>query len=99
MLLVLVLLLLLLLVLVVVASTTTIARARASTTTIAGADRREDILRTVRSITGQGQARSGYGVDLRVVYMYVFIKGKKLWNSKLKPILFSLPGKFLAFKK
>jgi hypothetical protein len=25
-----------------------------------GADRREDILRTVRSVTGQGQARSGY---------------------------------------
>jgi hypothetical protein len=25
------------------------------------ADSREDILRTVRSVTGQGQARSGYG--------------------------------------
>jgi hypothetical protein len=27
----------------------------------AAADGREDILRTVRSVTGQGQARSGYG--------------------------------------
>ena len=36
-------------------------RVGGATAAAAGADRREDILRTVRSVTGQGQARSGYG--------------------------------------